>query len=202
MQELVKYQEQEKEQEQRVDPATVPWSLKGGRSSDHGNEDKPQGTQPEERGSHYSEEEDSTCLASQLPTRQSTQWGECQRKKNRRLAKRKKKREECLREHDPRALTEQKDTKPASEAEPDKKPNEEEQEMAINGNHMLYTTKYGSEVLLGMKTKVSRIRTPLNIQVIVSKDLGKEEMGGGLEDLKALAILHKDLPKIMPERRR
>ena len=116
--------------------------------------------------------------------------------------KKKTKREECLREHDPRALTEQKDTKPASEAEPDKKPNEEEQEMAINGNHMLYTTKYGSEVLLGMKTKVSRIRTPLNIQVIVSKDLGKEEMGGGLEDLKALGILHKDLPKIMPERRR
>ena len=75
--------------------------------------------------------------------------------------KKKTKREECPREHDPRALTEQKDTKPASEAEPDKKPNEEEQEMAINGNHMLYTTKYGSEVLLGMKTKVSRIRTPL-----------------------------------------
>ena len=43
---------------------------------------------------------------------------------------------------------------------------------------------------------------PYNIQVLVSKDLGKEEMVVGLEDLKALGILYKDFPKTMPDRRR
>ena len=63
MQEQVKHKEQEEEmeQKQRVDPATAPRPPEGGRSSDRGNEDKPQGAQPEDRGSGYSEEENSTC---------------------------------------------------------------------------------------------------------------------------------------------
>ena len=33
------------------------------------------------------------------------------------------------------------------------------------------------------------------INVIVSKNLGKKELVEGLEDLKAMHILHKDFPK-------
>ena len=40
---------------------------------------------------------------------------------------------------------------------------------------------------------------PYTIEVLVSKDLGHEEMVVGLEDLKAMKILHKDFPETMPE---
>ena len=39
------------------------------------------------------------------------------------------------------------------------------------------------------------------IKVIVSKDLGEEEVAVGLEDLKALSILHKEFPRTMPGKR-
>ena len=38
---------------------------------------------------------------------------------------------------------------------------------------------------------------PYNIQVLVSKNLGKQELVVGLEDLKAPRILHKDFPNTM-----
>ena len=38
--------------------------------------------------------------------------------------------------------------------------------------------------------------------MLVSKTLGKEELVVGLEDLKALSILHRDFPKTIPERKR
>ena len=41
---------------------------------------------------------------------------------------------------------------------------------------------------------------PYHIQVLVSKDLGKEEMVVGLEDLKALGILYKDFARKMPNK--
>ena len=40
---------------------------------------------------------------------------------------------------------------------------------------------------------------PYTIEVLVSKDLGHEEMVVGLEDLKAMKILHKDFPETLPE---
>ena len=43
---------------------------------------------------------------------------------------------------------------------------------------------------------------PLKIQVLVSKDLVKDELVVGLEDLKDLNILHKNFPKTLPEFRR
>ena len=43
---------------------------------------------------------------------------------------------------------------------------------------------------------------PYNIQVLVSKNLGKEEMVVKLKDLKALGILHKDFPRTMPHIRK
>ena len=64
----------------------------------------------------------------------------------------------------------QKDINPAGKSEPHEEDNEEEQEMSINGNHLLSTTKYGSEVLLGMMTKVSYIRRkdepPLSLEAL------------------------------------
>ena len=39
---------------------------------------------------------------------------------------------------------------------------------------------------------------PYTIEVLVSKDLGHEEMVEGLEDLEALKILHKDFPETLP----
>ena len=41
-----------------------------------------------------------------------------------------------------------------------------------------------------------------NIQVLVSKDLAKEEMVVGLKDLKALGTLPEEFPKTMPNQRR
>ena len=43
---------------------------------------------------------------------------------------------------------------------------------------------------------------PHKIQVLVSKDLGKDELVVGQEDLKDLNILHTDFPKTLPEWRR
>ena len=43
---------------------------------------------------------------------------------------------------------------------------------------------------------------PQKIQVLVSKDLGKDELVVGLEDLKDLNILLKEFPKILPEWRK
>ena len=43
---------------------------------------------------------------------------------------------------------------------------------------------------------------PHKIKVLVSKDLGKNELVVGLEDLKDIGILHKEFPKTLPERRR
>ena len=40
---------------------------------------------------------------------------------------------------------------------------------------------------------------PHKIKVLVSKDLGKDELVVGLEDLKDLNILHKEFPKTLPE---
>ena len=40
---------------------------------------------------------------------------------------------------------------------------------------------------------------PHRIKVLVSKDLGKDELVVGLEDLKDLNILHKEFPKTLPE---
>ena len=42
----------------------------------------------------------------------------------------------------------------------------------------------------------------LKIKVLVSKDLGEDELVVGLEDLKDLNILHKDFPRTLPEFRR
>ena len=39
-------------------------------------------------------------------------------------------------------------------------------------------------------------------QVLVSKDIGNDELVGGIDELKTLHILHKDFPKIIPEYRR
>ena len=43
---------------------------------------------------------------------------------------------------------------------------------------------------------------PHEIKVLVSKDLGKDELVVGLEDLKTLNILHRDFPKTIPGIRR
>ena len=43
---------------------------------------------------------------------------------------------------------------------------------------------------------------PHKIKVLVSKDLGKNELVVGVEDLKDIGILHKEFPKTLPERRR
>ena len=40
---------------------------------------------------------------------------------------------------------------------------------------------------------------PHKIKVLVYKDLGKDELVVGLEDLKDLKILHQDFPKTLPE---
>ena len=37
--------------------------------------------------------------------------------------------------------------------------------------------------------------------MLVSKDLGKEELVVGLEDLKDLGILHNEFPRTMPEKK-
>ena len=38
------------------------------------------------------------------------------------------------------------------------------------------------------------------IKVLVSKDLGQDELVASLEDLKDIGILHKEFPKTLPER--
>ena len=43
---------------------------------------------------------------------------------------------------------------------------------------------------------------PHKIKLLVSKDLGQDELVVGLEDLKDIGILHREFPKTMPERRR
>ena len=43
---------------------------------------------------------------------------------------------------------------------------------------------------------------PHEIKVFVSKDLEKEELVVGLEDLKILSILHKEFPRKLPEQRK
>ena len=43
---------------------------------------------------------------------------------------------------------------------------------------------------------------PLQIKVLVSKDLGMDELAVGLEDLKDTDILHHEFPKTLPEKRR
>ena len=43
---------------------------------------------------------------------------------------------------------------------------------------------------------------PSCFQVLVSKDIGKDEMVVGIDDLKTLHILHQDFPKTIPEYRR
>ena len=43
---------------------------------------------------------------------------------------------------------------------------------------------------------------PHKIKVLISKDLGKQDIVIGLEDLKNLGILHQDFPKTLPEKRR
>ena len=43
---------------------------------------------------------------------------------------------------------------------------------------------------------------PHKTKVLVSKDLGKNELVVGLEDLKDIGILHREFPKTLPERRR
>ena len=43
---------------------------------------------------------------------------------------------------------------------------------------------------------------PHKIKVLVSKDLGQDELVVCLEDLKDIVILHKEFPKTLPERRR
>ena len=40
---------------------------------------------------------------------------------------------------------------------------------------------------------------PHKIKVLVSKDLGKNELVVGVEDLKDIGILHREFPKILPE---
>ena len=134
------------------------------------------------------------------------------------------------------------------------------------GTHVLHTTKYGTEELLGMRTKVGttnkderafetlaladsgasasiiswdlakklnmvvfeardatltnasnvpmdvsgrgevkiqeELGLPHVINVLVSKDLGKEDLVVGREDLKDIGVLHKKFPKTLPERRR
>ena len=138
----------------------------------------------------------------------------------------------------------------------------------MRGPHVLHNTKYGSEDLVGMETKVSTVEgtregkvqtvealtdsgasasiiswdlakkvnmivfekgdatlrdashkhmdvsgrgeimvqeehgLPHTIKVLVSKDLGNNELVVGVEDLKDIGILHKEYPKTLPERRR
>ena len=43
---------------------------------------------------------------------------------------------------------------------------------------------------------------PHKIKVLVSKELGQDELVVGLEDLKDIGILHKEFPKTLSERRR
>ena len=43
---------------------------------------------------------------------------------------------------------------------------------------------------------------PYKIKVLISKDLGKDELVVGLEDLKDIGILHHKFPMILPEKRR
>ena len=43
---------------------------------------------------------------------------------------------------------------------------------------------------------------PHKIKVLVSKDLGKNELVVGVEDLKDINILHRELPKTLPEIKR
>ena len=43
---------------------------------------------------------------------------------------------------------------------------------------------------------------PHKIKVLVSKDLGKNELVVGVEDLKDIGILHREFPKTLPEGRR
>ena len=40
---------------------------------------------------------------------------------------------------------------------------------------------------------------PYKISVLISKDLGREELVIGQEDLKDLGILHQDFPKTLPD---
>ena len=44
--------------------------------------------------------------------------------------------------------------------------------------------------------------TPHKVKVLVSKELGKNELVLGVEDLKDIGILHREFSKTLPERRR
>ena len=41
---------------------------------------------------------------------------------------------------------------------------------------------------------------PHKIKVLISRDLGKDELVVGLEDLKDLGILHHEFPRTLPEK--
>ena len=43
---------------------------------------------------------------------------------------------------------------------------------------------------------------PPKIQVLISKDLDKDELVAGFEDLKDVGLLHHEFPKTLPEKRR
>ena len=43
---------------------------------------------------------------------------------------------------------------------------------------------------------------PHKIKVLISKDLDKDELVAGFEDLKDIGILHHEFPKTLPEKRR
>ena len=43
---------------------------------------------------------------------------------------------------------------------------------------------------------------PHKIKVLISGDLGQDELVVGLEDLKDLGILHPEFPRTMPDKRR
>ena len=48
----------------------------------------------------------------------------------------------------------------------------------------------------------AKLGLPHKIRVLISKDLGQDELVVGLEDLKDLGILHREFPKTLPEKRK
>ena len=67
--------------------------------------------------------------------------------------------------------------------------------MAINGDHMLYTTHYGSEVLLGMKTKVyntnMKKKPPLRVEYLADSGASASIMSFDLAIKLKIKILDK-----------
>ena len=152
-------------EEQWADQEPDPRPPEGGRQGSRGNEDRAQSTQTL-RVSSYTGEEQTTCYtqSGQLVAKGTKDPGGGKPRQRLQMAESNTEPGE-----DELKVSDQPDPEeqPGMLPEYEDRGGEEDQKEAIRGDHMLHTTKYGSEVLQTMRTKVSNVNKEKGIAIKV-----------------------------------